>query len=175
MQDIYRLRSADLTPRVLSTPERARELYSGMAREVLRDVPLLDRMGEDVQERLIADTAHVIATIVFKHGGHFRNTSPDVAWSALTQAYPRRTANGSATGRFILTLGKSARGAYFTAFAMLEAGVSTREELARIGRAPEDPLLGLRRGLRRVEKDVSAKTGSMDETVLPRLDDLAEL
>lgn len=151
----------------LPTPEQATALYAKLAGEVLKGFSKFDGMEEAAQGKLVADTAYVIAGIEFNYGGQLRTASPEAAWSALIQGHPERTANRSATGRFIRTLGKSARGAYFTAFAMLEAGVSTRAELAKVGKPPPDRLFGVRSGLKGARKDIDVPPSTADLLELP--------
>lgn len=160
----------DAGHRTLPTPEQARDLYAEFAGEVLRGFPVFDRMEEAAKGRLVDDTSRVIAGIVFDYGGRYRRTSPDVAWSALSQAYSVRTAHKSAYGRFRQALDKSARVVYKTAFAMLEAGVRTKEDLANIGKPPSDELYGMRSGLMRV----STRRG-IGDALLPLPVDLPEL
>jgi len=172
MQDRW---SRSIEHRTLPTPEQARELYGEFAGEALRGVLVFDRMEEVAQRRLIADTAFVIARTVSEYEGHYRSTSPDVVWSALNQAYKPKTADESAFGRFRRDLGKSARIVHNTIFAMLEAGVKTRAELANIRQAPMDELRGLRDVVwHRTEEDVSVLE-RIDDLAFPRPEDLPEL
>ena len=168
-----RNRSVDIKNRIFPTPEQAREQYSEMAKEVLTGVPVFERMSDHFAQSLIEDTATVIAGIVFNYKGHYRNASPEVAWSALTQSYTRKKARESAAGRFKLALGSSAEGVYKTSFTMLEVGVKTREELVKKTKPPKDELQGLRSGVKR-DDNISVKSRSADDNLSPLVSELPE-
>jgi hypothetical protein len=133
-------RKAPLTPE----EEKARRLQ--LAREALKGFPVFDRMDKDAQDAVITNTAYVIGVIVYKYKGRFRDTSPKVAWDALNRGYSRRKDNELAFVEFRQALGDSAEKVYKNAFAMLEAGVNTKEALDAIGKPPPDVLEGIRGG-----------------------------
>ncbi|HUD09253.1 MAG TPA: hypothetical protein VMR77_00385 [Patescibacteria group bacterium] len=146
-------RRLNIKLKILPTPEQATATYSEIARGALDGSPDFERMNEAAQAMAIGDTAYLIASTLFKYGGHLAEKGSDAAWSSFNHKFSRRTAKDSIVVRFRKTLGDSAEGVYTTAFNMLLTGARTREALAALRKPPVDILEGMRDSLRRTTDD----------------------
>jgi hypothetical protein len=165
---------ADVNPGGHLTPEEAAHRLQ-LAREALRGIKIFDRMSEDEQAKALGYTADVVAIILLRHGGRFRRTSSDVSWSALSQGYSPKTADTYPFGRFRKAFDDASHAVYKTLYAMLEAGVNTREALDAIGKPPPDPLQGLGHWLSVPEDSVEEIEDLSDIAEPPLPDELVGL